>query len=260
MRPTNVPRARYRPLPATPPPEELFGTAAVARLRDAGPAAAAGAPLPDLIVRGLVDVSGGGCGGGFSVGGCPRRSAPPPPPPGGGFARGDPLCAAAAAAAAAPTVPAEYLGAADADADGAGGGAAGNGAGAPGSVLVVGWGPDAFMENLLRRLDAGSAALPPGSEVVFANAWAEADSLGRVLARPASGGGGDESADGTTGERRSGGGGGVRLEAIRARHVRADPLQRTQLAAALDVSRFRWGHGAGGGKVGRVLCDSDALR
>jgi hypothetical protein len=51
----------------------------------------------------------------------------------------------------------------------------------PERVLIAGWGHHAFMADLLRELDHGSAALPPGSEVVLVNAHEAGDSLAGVL-------------------------------------------------------------------------------
>ena len=41
---------------------------------------------------------------------------------------------------------------------------------------------DARTQELLRQLDHGHAALPPGSEVVLANGFAAAETLGHALA------------------------------------------------------------------------------
>jgi hypothetical protein len=48
-------------------------------------------------------------------------------------------------------------------------------------VLVLGWGPMSLMVDLLRELDHGLSALPPGSEVVFVNVHSRHDSLGHAL-------------------------------------------------------------------------------
>lgn len=51
----------------------------------------------------------------------------------------------------------------------------------PEVVLVLGWGPACLMVDLLRELDHGLSALPPGSEIVFANTHSARDSLEQAL-------------------------------------------------------------------------------
>lgn len=51
----------------------------------------------------------------------------------------------------------------------------------PERVLVLEWGPNSLMTDLIKELDHGLSALPYGSEVVFANTHHPDDSLGMVL-------------------------------------------------------------------------------
>jgi hypothetical protein len=48
-------------------------------------------------------------------------------------------------------------------------------------LLVLGWGTNSLMADLLRELDHGLSALPRGSEVIFANTHTPGDSLDVVL-------------------------------------------------------------------------------
>ncbi|WIA29180.1 hypothetical protein OEZ86_011691 [Tetradesmus obliquus] len=91
----------------------------------------------------------------------------------------------------------------------------------PERVLVLGWGPKCLMADLIKELDHGLSPLPAGSEVVFANTHNPDDTLGAVLQN-------------TT------------LDYIKVHHVNANPLQRSSLAAKLDMSTFR---------CALVLCD-----
>ncbi|KAF8072953.1 hypothetical protein HT031_000613 [Scenedesmus sp. PABB004] len=91
----------------------------------------------------------------------------------------------------------------------------------PQRLVVLGWGSRSLMADLIRELDHGLSALPRGSEVVFLNSHAPEASLGAVLA-------------------------GTSLENIQVRHVQANPLVRSSIAAKLDVTGFR---------CAMVLCD-----
>jgi hypothetical protein len=48
-------------------------------------------------------------------------------------------------------------------------------------VCVLGWGPNSLMVDLIKELDHGLSALPKGSEVVFVNMHSPHDSLGQAL-------------------------------------------------------------------------------
>ncbi len=77
-------------------------------------------------------------------------------------------------------------------------------------LLVCGWGETPFMLDLLRELDAGTGALPRGSEVVLLNAHPEERVSGHL-------------------EQVRGGSG---LRSIRLRHVRANPLTHEGVSQA----------------------------
>jgi hypothetical protein len=77
-------------------------------------------------------------------------------------------------------------------------------------LLVCGWGETPFMLDLLRELDAGTGALPRGSEVVLLNAHPEERVAGHL-------------------EQVRGGSG---LRSIRLRHVRANPLTHEGVSQA----------------------------
>lgn len=51
----------------------------------------------------------------------------------------------------------------------------------PERVLVLGWGAQSLMADLIKELDHGLSALPAGSEVVFVNTHSADETLGAVL-------------------------------------------------------------------------------
>ncbi|KAG2488904.1 hypothetical protein HYH03_012534 [Edaphochlamys debaryana] len=103
-------------------------------------------------------------------------------------------------------VPMEYLAAGDGSAE---------------RVLLCGWADERYMGALLRELDHGSAALPPGSELLLMNTHDTSATLDVVLQS-------------------------VKLANITVRHLKADPLQRSEMAAHVDVTQL---------KAALVLCD-----
>ena len=79
-------------------------------------------------------------------------------------------------------------------------------------LLVCGWGETPFMVDLLRELDAGTGALPRGSEVILLNAHAEERIAGHLdaIRNP-------------------------NLGSIRVRHVKGNPLCRDSFAKARSL-------------------------
>ena len=51
----------------------------------------------------------------------------------------------------------------------------------PKKILVAGWAEQSVMRSLLRELDHGQNATPPGSEVVFVNSHDTASSLASAI-------------------------------------------------------------------------------
>jgi hypothetical protein len=80
-------------------------------------------------------------------------------------------------------------------------------------VLIAGWAGNEAMRGVLAELDAGAAALPPGSEAVFVNDHARSATLGQVVLS-------------------------VGLRRIKVSHVRMDPLVAANVAR-LDLSSFK---------------------
>eukprot|EP00891_Asterochloris_glomerata_P004631 jgi/Astpho2/4631/Aster-x0209 len=92
----------------------------------------------------------------------------------------------------------------------------------PERVLILGWGDTVLMTDLLAELDHGPAALPRGSEVFLFNTWSSQEVMGR--ARGAAG-----------------------VRNLSVLHIPGDPLQRSEIADRLDITRF---------KCCIILCDS----
>ncbi|KAG2488131.1 hypothetical protein HYH03_013277 [Edaphochlamys debaryana] len=88
-------------------------------------------------------------------------------------------------------------------------------------VLLCGWADSRFMATLLREMDYGNAALPPGSEVLLMNTHDPATTLDLVLQS-------------------------FEPSNITVRHLRGDPLQRSEMGALVDVTQL---------KAALVLCD-----
>jgi len=91
----------------------------------------------------------------------------------------------------------------------------------PDVVVVLGWGEQSFMRNVLRELDHGNSALPPASTVLFVNNHDPGSSLHAALEV-------------------------VSCKNIQCVHYKADPLQRFQLAQLQVLTEI---------KAAIVLCD-----
>lgn len=111
-------------------------------------------------------------------------------------------------------------------------------------VLVTGWAGHAFMAQLLRELDSGAHALPPGTNVIIVNdyEWQELAVKCKIS----------------------------RIKSLRVHHVKADPRDRAALSNAIDVSRLavaivmhdkqwsvKWTQAAA---APYALCETDMMR